>query len=346
MPVIVGDSNTSAQLTNTGIVRKGNDSNSLYAFTTWTFTPCGSTGTTGPSLSAMQSAYSSASWASNTSYLNMVGPGIQKWTVPKTGMYRIKVYGAQGGQGSDNYNSGSSTQGVPGSGIVISANFYLAINDILYILVGQQGMYTPTSVNNSDTDGGGGGGTFVAKRVASGQSQYYFNPDSSYVIPLIVAGGGGGGSSDGNGVNAVYGSWQGTTGWNNVGNAGQCLGGGFAGRVTDASIPGYSIDTYFAAGATGTNGKTRGTNFLDGGNGGNGGYSGYSQYAWGGFGGGAGAIDEIGAGGGGWLGGLNGDNTTSSSQGGTSYIGIDGTTPLNEGYNTGNGACVITYIGV
>lgn len=346
MPLIVGDSNNVLTVTNSGEFRKSNDSNSLYAFTTWTFTNAGASGTTGPSLAQVQSSYSSASWALSTSYLTVVGSGIQKWTVPKTGVYRIKAYGAQGGQGSDNI-AGNTSQGVPGSGIVISANFYLTISDVLYILVGQQGQLTPTAVNGSDTDGGGGGGTFVARRVASSSlSQYYFNPDSCYVTPLIVAGGGGGGSSDGNGINAVYTSWQGTTGWNSAGNNGQALGGGFASRVSDASIPGYSIDAGFASGATGNNGKIRGTNFLDGGNGGNGNYNGYPQYAWGGFGGGSGAVDEYGAGGGGWLGGLNGDNTTSSSQGGTSYISPDGSTPLNEGYNTGNGACVITYFGV
>ena len=67
----------------------------LYAFTDHAFTPCNTTGTTGPSLSACQSAYGTT-WSNNTSYFN-VNSGIQSWVVPKTGVYQINAYGAAGG---------------------------------------------------------------------------------------------------------------------------------------------------------------------------------------------------------------------------------------------------------
>jgi hypothetical protein len=42
-----------------------------YIFTLHTFTNAGATGRTGPTLSAVRSEYSSASWAQNNNYLSM-----------------------------------------------------------------------------------------------------------------------------------------------------------------------------------------------------------------------------------------------------------------------------------
>lgn len=365
MPVIVGDISYNFGLTPGGITRHVNDNSVLYTFTTWTFTSCGQYGRIGPTLAQMQTAYTGTTWAQNTSYLTIVGSGIQKWTVPKTGQYRIQVAGAPGGRGTD-FSTG--TQGNPGAGIIISANFYLSVNDIVYILVGQKAPdFTTASqygYGATDTDAGGGGGTFVARKVKdSTSSSYYLTVDSAYVQPLIVAGGGGGGSSDGNGMNATFSSWQDPTN-HNVGDVPYAsCGGGFSRRQGDWYVSG--IDSVYNSTVSGSGagypagtGVTSipnrwGATFVNGGVGGiqSAGYSGATDPGCGGFGGGAGSTDESGAGGGGWVGGVNGDNTTTGSQGGTSYFDISATNVSNDGFNayasatTPNGYCSITYYG-
>src|SRR5688572_9512650 len=60
----------------------------------YTFTPCGATGSVGPTQAQVNSSYSL------TNLNGMVGTtttGIQTWTVPYTGNLRIAARGAQGG---------------------------------------------------------------------------------------------------------------------------------------------------------------------------------------------------------------------------------------------------------
>lgn len=371
MPIFLGDTTNTLKLGYEGLSYQQDLTRSdaqvpYYSFSSHTFTPCGVVGRIGPTLAQMQTEYSGVTWAQNTSFLNSVGPsdlgvsyGIHKWLVPATGRYQIEAAGSPGGRGSDSMGGATSDgagtyttgagQGVPGAGAIIRANFILLAGDILYILVGQRGIDTPVNVNNSDTDGGGGGGTFVAKKMLN--SRYLFTPDNAYVVPLIVAGGGGGGSSDGNGAPGSYNNWQSASNWQNVGNGGLCLGGGFSPnhRVSDTTIPGYSIDANYASGLGGTYGRRVGYSFLEGGLGGKATYNNINGD--GGFGGGAGAQDELGAGGGGWYGGLNGDNSAAySSQGGTSYVSPEGYSRVNVGYRASTasltqGYCTITYLG-
>ena len=78
--------------------------------------------------------------------------GIQEWTIPSSGTYTIKAFGAQGGtQTSFSY----STHG-GGRGAIIQGDFSLSAGNVLKILVGQQ----PIDVAWLN---GGGGGTFVIK---------------------------------------------------------------------------------------------------------------------------------------------------------------------------------------
>jgi hypothetical protein len=159
------------------------NTNSLYDFTSHTFTSGGSTGRFGPTLDLIKRAYASTSWASNTQFLSMPSQGIQLWTVPRTGTYKITCGGARGGRITvRNLSSGN--------GALTVGSFSLSRGEKLKILVGQPGgeyQYT----------GGGGGGSFVTKE----------NND-----PLIVAGGGGGSGNDsGNGRNASL-NTDGTTG--------------------------------------------------------------------------------------------------------------------------------------
>ena len=100
--------------------------------------------------------------------------GIQLWTVPYTGDYRIEAIGAAGGY----YRYLSSPQ-YRGRGTIMTGTFKLNKGDVIKILVGQEG-----GIGRDRNGAGGGGGTFVVKE------------DGTL---LIIAGGGGGG-----GVNVVY----------------------------------------------------------------------------------------------------------------------------------------------
>ncbi len=133
----------------------------LYTYTGHTFTNAGTTGRTGPTLSAIRSAYSGVSWAQDTTnnYLNMTTQGIQLWTVPQTGSYTFRAIGA----GAEYANSNG------GQGIDITTTTTLTKGEVIKILVGQKGSIV--------TSGGGGGATFAVKNDGT---------------PIIVAGGGGG----------------------------------------------------------------------------------------------------------------------------------------------------------
>ena len=60
----------------------------------YTFTNCNATGAVGPTQNQVNLAYASTNLNGN---VTVVGSGIQQWVVPSTGSYRIKAYGAQGG---------------------------------------------------------------------------------------------------------------------------------------------------------------------------------------------------------------------------------------------------------
>ena len=92
--------------------------------------------------------------------------GIQLWTVPRTGEYRIEAIGAPGGYGED------SIIKTGGRGARMIGNFILTKDEIIHVLVGQKGR----KGNSNQKNAGGGGGTFVVRENKS----------------LIVAGGGGG----------------------------------------------------------------------------------------------------------------------------------------------------------
>lgn len=176
----------------------------LYTFTSHTFTPCGVAGANGPSLAQCQSTYSAATWAQNTSYLNVTS-GIQYWTVPATATYTIDVYGAQGGNYSYPGGYGARSKG----------DFSLTAGTVLKILVGQRA--------GSTSYAGGGGGSFVTL---------------SNNTPLAVAGGGNAtspwSSTTAHGVNTTYG----TGGSNGTGGSGGGGGSGYGGSPGGAGLTG------------------------------------------------------------------------------------------------------------
>ncbi|XP_069588639.1 leukocyte tyrosine kinase receptor [Ranitomeya imitator] len=164
----------------------------------WKFSTCGASGPTGPTQAQCNNAYR------NTNISVVVGKdgplkGVQMWRVPFTKVYTISAYGAAGGKGAKNHNKRSH-------GIFMSGVFHLQKDELLYILVGQQGEDACPGKNNktqeicvgesaiiedeyrekeslSDWAGGGGGG---------GGATYIFKEVNGVFIPLLVGAGGGG----------------------------------------------------------------------------------------------------------------------------------------------------------
>ena len=138
--------------------------------TRWTFSNCAATGATGPTQAQCDTAYGGTSLAGAVT----VNAGIQSWTVPATGTYRIVAMGAQGGD----VNAGT----LGGRGALIQGEFDLVAADGVVVLVGQQGQSgTCASSQYQSIERGstsGGGASFVTLLAGS---------------PLVVAGGGGGG---------------------------------------------------------------------------------------------------------------------------------------------------------
>lgn len=58
----------------------------------YTFTTCGATGINGPTQAQATTAYGSTNLAGSVT----VTAGIQNWSVPVGGLYKIEVYGAKG----------------------------------------------------------------------------------------------------------------------------------------------------------------------------------------------------------------------------------------------------------
>lgn len=257
---------------------------SLYDFTTATFTSGDTDGNTGPSLAAARNGLSgpeTAAWKNNTEYFN-TDNGIQLWTVPKSGTYRIEAYGAQGGdeQGANRGGLGARMQG----------DFNLTGGEIIRILVGQRG---------NPTRNGGGGGTYVFRNATDFE-------------PLIAAGGGGGagssqsyatsggqtGTSGGQSYGASYASGTNGNGGSTSTNSG--WGGAGAGWLTNGGDGGVYGGVAYAPRNTGAGGNV----FTCAG-------------GYGGFGGGGGGGCNGGGGGGGYSGGGTGGGGGGSYNGGS-----------------------------
>lgn len=281
-------------------------------YTSHTFTSCGHQGRFGPNLSQCLAAYQNEEIL-KPEYAFTVSGGIQKWTVPVTGTYRIEAFGAQGG----------SVGGYAGGyGARIQGEFTLEQGSVLDIMVGQTG-------TGAGRGAGGGGATLV---VLAGQ-------------PLVIAGAGGGAVSY-SGFNGGHASDTANGGNSNIlsasygGTAAPGAGGGAVGGYGGRN--GYGGGGALAAGGTGWLGvggtgahqAYPGQRFTGGGVGGDSTNS--SGYSYGGFGGGgAGSPNNgYGGGGGGYSGGGGGSfNGTQGGNGG-------GGGSLNTGANPSNTAAI------
>lgn len=260
---------------------------SSYPFVSFTFTNGTQTGNSGPSLSNLLASYDTTAnpWLTNTEFFNESG-GIQLWTVPSSGTYRIEAWGA----------GANARQG--GNGARIRGDFDLTGGEIIRILVGQH----PFPFNTSN--GGAAGGSFVVRTP--------YNTNESI---LVIAGGGGGGhnngiqpnshgrtfTSGGQGTNSGAG---GTGGQGGVGQAGQG-GAGFFGNGGVGTSSSGPVPQSFVNGGTGGVNSTNVGGFGGGGSHGNthgGGGGGYSG------GGGTNSSPWHGGGGGSYNNGANQDN--------------------------------------
>ncbi|MBO5096659.1 MAG: hypothetical protein J6B98_07275, partial [Bacilli bacterium] len=181
--------------------------------------------------------------------------GIQSFTIPCLGTYKLEVWGAQGG-------GSKSNGGVPGGlGGYSTGNIYLASGNVLYIGVGATGEWTflnqvadlSASYNGGgagnlghNVNGGdygyasGGGATHIALNANRGVLSNY----SSYRSEVLIVAGGGGGS-------IVAGRWTEDDGYFHVSAAGYA-GGGTTGA---GSNPGTQSGGYaFGQGGKGAGG--------------------------------------------------------------------------------------------
>lgn len=248
---------------------------------TYNFTTCGAEGRTGPSQSQCDSAYSGTDLEGE---VNIVGEGIQDWTVPEDGYYRFEVAGAAGGDASSNSAEG-------GHGASLKGTFQLEQGMSIRLLVGQKG--TGEGSSNGDS-ASGGGGTFVTRY------------DSDYT-PLIVAAAGGG-------ANEVTDGRPGSSTLTNddTGGAGDKGGGGGGYRTDGQDGEAGTGGQAFLNGGVGGNGEA-----VNGGFGGGGGDGGFNSCGGaGGYSGGSGHNYDSNCGGGGFSPAESfndGENTTGES---------------------------------
>jgi len=294
----------------------------LYAFTTFTFTPIGATGVSGPTTLA---GYGGTYPGVGTSYALAIGAGLrqgmQLWTVPNSGNYQITAVGA-----------GSVTSVGNSLGIQVRGTYTFTTGQVIVLVVGQQGLR-----RNANEGYGGNGGSYVVDNSNN---------------PIIIAGGAGGsGRAQSPGTPALITTQSNySDGFpalrNDNGGGGPVL--DQTGGYCEAGGGGFNSGTYTSSTTTGGNGQGTvwsatggGKSFLNGSTGG----------PYGGFGGGGGVGQEFngGAGGGGYSGGGGGATVGNGAGGGGG--GSYGTTTLyggtaitSPGTNTGDGYIIITKV--
>ncbi|XP_078674716.1 uncharacterized protein LOC144912854 [Branchiostoma floridae x Branchiostoma belcheri] len=290
------------------------------SFRTAKFTTLGATGRLGPTT--LGTHYR----GQDHEHLVTLHDGIQHFTVPGTGTYKIEAAGAAAGWGVFNPTSAR------GRGAVLRGTFNLKQGETLKILVGQEG-----AENRATWGVGGGGGTFVTRG------------DNT---PLIIAGAGGGGgagfglqthkplcdgtvSTTGNTRNVGTGCSGGSAGEGATEWEGDGMGGGGGGLLTDGGssqqFGGDSCEYGGEGGKAFVNGGMGGRGASDNADGGFGGGGGGSYGGWGG-----------GGGGGGYSGGGRGGKCNPNGGGGGGSFNSGTDTSGQDGTNNGPGYVVIT----
>ena len=241
--------------------------------------------------------------------------GVQSFSTPCNGTYKLEVWGAQGGYngGYGGYSNGTKS---------------LSKTNIVYIVVGGQGntiSYSSTPSyggyngggNGGDTqgirhNGGGGGATHMSTTNRGILSNY-----NSYRGEVLLVAGGGGGS--GGWEPNSYTIRRGGTGGGSSGGNGEANLGASSAYGRGASQSSSGIGGTFGAGGS---------------------YPNYSVTS----SSGSVLIYGIGGGGGGWYGG--GIDDSSGGGGGSGYIGGVSGGSMQNGARSGNGYARITLISI
>ena len=266
-------------------------------------------------------------------------PGIQEWTVPRTGIYNITAFGAGGGN-----KPTIGIWGEGGSGAKVSGSVTLIKGSKLYISVGHKGNQDGNNTfggggkgDNNSTEGNGfsgGGGTFVSTSLIP-----FSNPEGvgNNTGLLFVAGGGGGAS--GSSASHASTSWDGDL---NGGDAGYPDGlPGDSGSGGNSYRQGGLGGTQTAGGTNGGDGSGLGDPDSDGSSG--------NWFHGGDAGQGGGNAVQGGGGGSGYYGGGGGDNQGGGGGGGSSFINsfyvTNGTGGVRDDADAkGNGNVQISFV--
>lgn len=238
---------------------------------------------------------------------------VKSYTIPVSGLYKLEVWGAQGGSADINYDIG-------GKGGYTYGNYYFTKGDILNVYVGGAGGYSATGSIFGGFNGGGTSGAGTVSSGGTGGGATDIRTTLNLTSRIIIAGGGGGSGSR---KNASYAGAGGA-------------GGGLAGKLpTYANYSTYnggagdsnyggspasystSVTTPPTIGESGAGGNGGTYNSEYGGGGGGGGY----------FGGGGGVRYGGGGGGSGYCG---------SMIGCISYSGIENFVNPDGNYSVGH----------
>ncbi|MCL2451665.1 glycine-rich protein [Candidatus Saccharibacteria bacterium] len=289
---------------------------------------------TGGTVVTMSATPASGGWSSQTVDFAFGGAAgttgmEQTFTAPVAGLYKLEVWGAEGGAGD-----ATASAGVGGKGGYSTVTVQLNANQMIYISAGGRGNFAAAGGwnggggTNSNVSGSGGGASHIS--LSSGLLS-----NATVRTNLLVAAGGGGGVQ----VNAVVGcvggaggGTNGQAGQNNVGGGGNCTGPNSGGGTQSAGGT-VSRGQAGSAGQGGTSTQQGGSIYSGGGGGG-----------W--FGGGAGdGTGGAGGGGSGWLrtAALNGVAITNSStvDGTTTFAQPDGTMAVGH---AGDGYARVTIL--
>lgn len=318
---------------NPGFTVKANGfARSGYIWTGW------ASGTTayavGQSVTLSSNLTLTAQWytaaATNFSY----NGGIQSWTVPITGLYLLKAYGAAGGYGQ-NWLGNVEYRRAGGKGGYAYRYVQLTAGQTIYIVCGGKGADKPISYtsgggyNGGGNPGSPGGNSYVGYPGAGGGATHIATRSGTLKAlgsvsgVLLVAGGAGGGGAHSETSSNPYGG----------------DGGGLSGN------PGGIVYGHSYGGTQSSGGNTGGTDSK-----GNG-YPGFFGQGGGGEKEGKPGVQYAGGGGGGLYGGGCGGQS-SGGGGGSSYIGSNTTTfkgatytnGTTAGQNSGNGYASVQFI--
>lgn len=242
--------------------------------------------------------------------------GVQTYTAPVMGVYKLEVWGAQG-VSINGYSGGKGGYSV--------GNITLNKDSILYVVVGNDNGYNGGGVISKSSQGkstgqNGGGATHIAT-TNRGELKNYVNNKNEVII---VAGGGGGALYGFDTCHGPGGSGGGLTG--GMGTEGDYAGGNYLGTGGTQDKPGDSIGSPYEDSPKAGFGYGAGGGYLYAGGGG-GWYGGGNTYYYGG-----------GAGGSGYIGGVTSGTTQNGVQSGNGYARIT----LMEITDTTPPTCTIT----